>query len=325
MDLRDMSVSLDELIAQFGDYYLDSGQNMSNLKKLPFELFGTADAGTLWPTNDTVVRNAKVRNGKILQPYQNDFTGKGELKSLPVAIFLHHVKIDTAIIPNDFVGTWAQFLADNKILDPMQRPLIAWLIENYLIPQSREDLEMDGIYKGQRKEPEAGVAGDSTEIMDGIEMALNTMDADPNLDFDYITMGALPPVPKDFVTYVENFVKAIPERYRYLEMTLNMSRTNRDIFKQGMRDKYNVYYDQATNMLSLMNFQNINVQGRASMMNVNKIWCTTKDNLLVPTKGFSNSSVFDLQKFDRSVKFLSDWHIGCGFLQPEKIFATEQV
>ena len=324
--IDNVDISLDELIAQFGDYYLDSGQNMTNLHMLPFEPFGTAEAGIMRETTDTIVRNADIRTEEVLQPYQPEFTPKGGMKVLPVQINLHHIKMDLGVIPNQVKGSWLDFLASDKNLDPISFPLIAFIIEKYLIPQVNQDLEMNAIYKGVYKAPDEAVAGNSIDVMDGLEVALNTMEASDSIDFEWITTGAIPTAPKDFVTQVEAFIKAIPEKYRYnFEMCLNMNRTLRDKFKQGMRDKYNMYYDQSNNLLQVMDFPNFTVEGRASMLGRTKIWCTPKENLWVPVKGFGNKNAFELQKFNRQVKFLTDWWIGAGFIQPEMVFATEQV
>lgn len=319
--VNNTDITIDELIAQFGDHYIDNGQNMDNLHMLPFESFGTAEAGYMESTDQTVIREANVRVGEVLQPYQHDFVSKGAMVILPVEIKLHHVMITTGIMPKQVSGQWVDFLVKNGI-DPLEFPLIRFIIEKYLIPQAQEDLEMNAIYKGQRKEAEDGVAGLAIDSMQGIEQALVTMEAAEKIDF--INTGAWNGTASTFVTQIEDFVKSIPEKYRYNEsLELNLNRTNRDKFKQGMRDKYNINYNQTNNLLQLMDFENITVAGRASMMGKNRIWATPKSNLGTFVKGFENAKAFDLQKFDRQVKFLTDWWIGTGFIQPEMVFANE--
>jgi hypothetical protein len=316
-----VEITTDELVEQFGDYYINEGQNMDNLHMLPFEAFGTAEAGTVTPTDQTVLREANVRVDEVLQSYQHPFTNKGGMSVLPVSIFLHHVKIDVKILPNELKAKWIQFLTTDG-LDPLEYPLVRFIIENYLINQANEDLELKGIYKGVRAEAPEGESNSATEIMDGIEFHLNKLETDGKLD--WINTGSIASAAKDFVTQIEDFVKAMPEKYRYnTSMQLNMNRTLRDKYKQGMRDKYNVNYQQTNTLLQVMDFENVSIVGRASMAGKNKIWTTPKDNLIIPVKGFSNKSAFDVQKVDREVKFLSDWWIGAGFIQPEIIFANE--
>jgi hypothetical protein len=321
-DVNRIQITQDELVASFGDYYLDAGQNEENLHALPFEEFGTATAGTQLQTDQTVIREATVEFDEILQPYQTEFTSKGGMKFLPVEIFLHRMKVDIKLDPNELKGKWLTFLTANGV-DPLEWPLIRWTIEKYLMPKAQEDLEMKAIYRGQRVNPEEGVAGMAIETMDGIERHLAILEAAEKLD--YIVTGAIPGSAADFVTQVENFVKAIPENLRYnVAMEINMSRTNRDIFREGMQAKYNINYAQTDTLTKLRLYENFTVVGRASMMGKNRFWTTPKANLLIPTKGFTNVRAFDLQKFDRYVKFLSDWYVGAGFIEPKLIFASNQ-
>lgn len=321
MDVNNVDFTIDEIIAAWGDYYLKNGQNMSNLHTLPMESFGSAEAGYMEETDQTVIREANVRFGEVLQPYQHGFTPKGSIAMLPVEIKLHHVKVDFQMLPNQLKGKWTDFLVLNS-LDPTAYPIVAYIVEQYIIPQTKHDLETKSFYKGQSKAPDEGVAGLAIDAMDGLEKALVDMEAANKID--WINTGAWSGTASTFVTQIENFVKSIPEMYRHDQvLELNMNRTNRDKFKQGMRDKYNINYQQTNQLLQVMDFENISIAGRASMMGKDKVWATPKDNLGTFVKGFSNKEAFDLQKFDRYVKFLSDWWIGTGFIQPEMIFANE--
>lgn len=326
-DLNKIDITIDDVISAWGDYYINHGQNMENLHMLPFEPFGTVNAGTLIATEQTVLREANVEVQEVLQQYQDDFTSKGGVEFLPVNIPLYNVKVDVGVIPHKLVASWLGFLT-NSGNTPETYPFIAWLVQDYLLKQVDEDLEMKAIYKGVYAAPVSGTAGDASKAMNGIDFqleALETLGAGAG-GFDPFTLGNIGAMTaKDFVTAIEdNFVKEIPERYRYnTSLEVNMSRTFRDKFKQGMRDKYNVNYLQTDQMLRVMDFENITVAGRASMMNKQRIWATPKQNLLIGVKGFSNKNVFDVQKLDRKVKFLTDWWIGCGFVRGELVWSNE--
>lgn len=320
-DVNNTKITVDRVIQEYGEHYIDNGQNMQHLHMLPFEKYGTTEVGTIEETDQTVIRHANIRVGEVLQPFQAEFTNKGSLVALPVWIALHHVKIDTSFIPHELKGSWMDFLALNQI-DPLQMPFTAWVAEVYLIKQAKADMEMKAIYKGVRKDPEEGVPGLAVDAQDGIEKHI--LDLEKRGDIEFIITGSWPTSPSELVTKVEDFVKSIPELYRYdMELVINASRTFRDKFKQGMRDKYNVNYQQTEQLLRLMDFENVTVAGRGSMMGKNRIWATPKSNFRTYTKGFSNANVFDVQKEDRKVKFLTDWWTGCGFIQPELIFTNE--
>lgn len=325
-DLNKIDITIDDVIDAYGDHYINEGQNMDNLHMLPFEEYGTQEAGTLIETDQTVLREANIEVQEVLQQYQDDFTSKGGVTFKPVMIPLYNVKIDVGVIPHKLISSWLGFLTNNSI-DPQSYPFIQWLVQDYILKQANEDLEMEAIYKGVYAAPVGGTAGSPDKVMNGIEKLLA----------DLITLGAAadgidPIVTGDlslltataFVTKIEDWWKQVPEKYRYnYAVDLNMSRAFRDKFKQGMRDKYNVQYQQTNQLLQLMDFENVSIKGRASMTNKKRIWTTPKFNLLLPVKGFSNKNVFDIQKLDRKVKFLTDWWMGAGFVQPQLIWTND--
>lgn len=322
MDTNKITLDIDEVVASWGEYYLNSGQNMSNLHQLPFEESDTQTAGTVKETDQTVVREANVETDEVLQAYQDDFTSKGGVTILPVEIKLQNIKIDVGVIPHKLIDAWTGFLT-NSGNDPLTYPFIAWITQNYLIKKAKEDFELKAIYTGVRVEPTADTPGAATNVIDGIEKQQNDLvAADKIVPFNIGDPAAMTDV--EFVTAVEtSFAQAIPEKYRYnYQMELSMSRSLRDKFRRGMRAKYNVNYEQADMLNRLMDYENITVVGRASMTGKKRIWTTPKFNLLLPVKGFSNKNVFDIQKQDRKVKFLTDWWQGVGFVQPEIVFMS---
>lgn len=323
-DTNKITLDIDDVVTSWGEYYLNSGQNMDNLHMLPFEEYDTQTAGTIVETDQTVLREANVEVQEILQQYQDDFTSKGGVTFEPVNIFLYNIKIDVGVIPHKLINAWTGFLT-NSGNDPETYPFIAWLVEQYLLKQGKEDFELKAVYTGVYEAPVEGTAGEAEKIINGIEFLQNSG----------VTAGSISPIStvdltsgglsaKDMVTAIENWVKEIPEKYRYnIAMQISMSRTLRDKFRQGMRDKYNVNYMQTEQLTRLMDFENFTIEGRASMAGKGRIWTTPKWNLLFPVKGFSNKNAFDVQKVDRKVKFLTDWWQGVGFVQNKLVFMND--
>src|SRR6185437_4525095 len=323
MDTNKITLEIDDVVEAWGDYYLNSGQNMDNLHQLPFEASDTQTGGTVIETDQTVLREANVETDEVLQPFQIDFTSKGGVTILPVEIKLQNIKIDVGVTPHTLINAWTGFLT-NSGNDPLTYPFIQWLTQSYLIAKAKEDFELKAIYTGVHAAPTDGTAGAATAVIDGIEKIQNDLVAASKVD--PFTLGNVAGMSDEaFVTAVEtSFAQAIPEKYRYnYEMELSMSRSLRDKFRRGMRTKYNVNYQQTDMLNRLMDYENITVVGRASMTGKNRIWTTPKFNLYLPVKGFSNKNVFDVQKQDRKVKFLTDWWQGVGFVQPELVFMSE--
>ncbi len=317
-DTNVTTINPTDVVTAWGDYYLNEGQNMDQIHLLPFEEFGSQSSATIIQTNDTIIREANVEVQEVLQQYQDDFTAKGGVSFKPVEIKLYNMKIDVAFIPQKLRATWLGFLTNND-RTPEDYPFVRWAIEQYVMKQKEADLEK-AFYNAVYEAPVEGVAGQVLKTMNGIEHIQNQLVASGDVDvITTIDLGSA--TPTQMVTAIEDFIREIPEKYRHeYALELNMNRTFRDKFKQGMRDKYNVNYLQTEQLLRVMDFENVSIVGRASMIGKERIWTTPKFNLLNPIKGFSNKDGFDVQKLDRKVKFLTDFWFGLGFVQPEILF-----
>lgn len=311
----------DQLVADFGDYYLDAGQNLSNLHMLPFESFDTRDAFTIIPTEDTILRESNVEYASVLQQYQDEFTPKGGVAFEPVQIPLFQQKIDQLLVPTKLQRSWLGFLTSNDI-DRAQWPIIRWFIEVYLGGQANEDLEMDAIYKGKWEAPIEGEPGEASKAMDGVETLIKQFIADGRVDVRAI--GAIDGSAKNYVTQVENFVKSLPEKYQKMKMELNVSRTLETHFKEGMQEKYNLNYAQVSQLVQVRNFENITVKGRPSMMGKTRHWMTPKYNALMGVKGYGNKNAFRVESEKRKVAVFTDWWAGIGFIQPKILFTSDE-
>lgn len=315
------TITATDVISEYGSYYIDHGQNLQSLLMRPFEAFGTRDAFTNVPTNETQVRFSDVTVSEILQPYQDAFTEKGSVTFKPVTIDLHPVKVDQKFNPSSLVYSWLGFLTNNNT-DRSTWPFVRWFIEVYLLNQLFEDLEKKVIYKGDLNAVTPGTAGAAQDVMDGIRKQIN--DAITASKITPIATGALSTDPATFCTQIESFVKAIPELFWEKNMTINMSRSLALRYAEGKDAKYNTQYAKESSISTVKNFPSISIKGRASMFGSDKIWMTPIENVVFLTKGFANASGFELEKVDRSVKIWTDFHIGAGFLLKDLVFTNDR-
>lgn len=317
--MADTTLTATQIIADFGSYYMDNGQGEQDILMRPFEQFGTREAFSLIPTNDTILRLSEVEVGEILQPYQDDFTPKGSNVFLPIEIPLTQVKIDNAFNPTFLQNTWYGFLTSNKT-DRTTWPFIRWFIEKYLLGQADEDIELKAIFKGVKSAPVAGTAGAAIDAMDGVRKQINA-----GITANKITpipTGALAADPVDFCEQIEEFVAAIPEKYWDKSMTLNMSRTLARRYRKGRKKLYNENYAQESDMTQVDETA-INVKGRASMAGSEKIFMTLPGNYVLGVKGFENKGAFEVEKVDRKVKIYTDWWMGVGYLLGDLVFTND--
>jgi hypothetical protein len=319
--MADTTITATQVIADFGAYYINQGQNMESLLIRPFEPFGTREAFTNVPTNDTVLRYSDVQVGEILQPYQDGYTPKGSSVFLPVTIDMKQVKVDQQFNPNKLVNTWLGFLTNNKT-DRKTWPFVRWFIEVYLLNKLFEDLEKEAVYKGVYAAPVVGTPGAANTVIDGIKKIIN--DAITATTITPINTGAPSADPVTWCEQVEAFIKGIPELYWDKNIMFNMNRTLRIRFIEGKKKKYNMYYAQESDLETIANFPNFKVKGRASMNGSSKIWGTPLENAVFAAKGFENANAFELESVDRSVKIWTDFHIGMGFLLKDLVFTNDQ-
>lgn len=316
------TVTITDLVNEFGSFYKDGGQGAKDILSRPFFPFGTREAMTNIPTNDTIIQMSDTEIGKVLQPWQKAYTPQSALTFKPVTINLRPVKVDHTLSPDDLKNlaySWLGFLSSPNI-DRSQWPFIRWFIEEYSLNQTFEDLEMDAIYKGVYAAPVAGTPGLPGEAIDGVRKLINDNIANMSL----INTGALSNDPVEFVTQLEEFVKSVGKRFWRSTMTINVNPDREVLFTEGMQKKYNINYAQVSDLKSIRNFSNITVAGRMSMDGSDKIWMTPKANIVFATKGFSNAEGYKVETEKRNVHIFTDFHIGLGFLQPDLVFTNDQ-
>lgn len=315
-------IDADQLKAAFGEYYLDSGQNLTNLHMLPFQSFDTMDAFTIIETNETIVREGNVDVEEIIQGYQDEFTPKGRVAFSPVEFLLRQIKIDQEFNPNHLVNTWIGFLTANNV-DRTTWPFVRWIAEAYLMKKSKEDLEKQAIYNGVYAAPQDLVPGDANKVMDGVRKIVTDFIDDGKID--EIITGDPNADPALWVGQVEDFVKSLPEKYRRMAMPINMSLSNEELYVEGMQKKYNMNYAQVNDLKKVRNFANISIVGRPSMEGSNGLWATPKYNALMGVKGFSNVNAFKIETAKRKVAMFSDWWMAIYFIRPELLFVNDKV
>ena len=70
-------LNVDQLVAQFGAYYIPGGQSVANLKKALYAASETAALFNDRPMMGDYFRGSKVTMGNVLQPFQKAFTPSG--------------------------------------------------------------------------------------------------------------------------------------------------------------------------------------------------------------------------------------------------------
>jgi hypothetical protein len=314
-------ITSSQVVSDFGAFYIDAGQNENNIHNKLMEPFGSMDSFRIIESEDTVLREANTAFTEVLQGFQKVFTPKGGVTFTPKAIPLFNVKVDELFYPDDLKNQWLSFLTSNS-LDRTTWPFVRFFIEEYVLKQIKQDLELKGIYKGVYAAPTGGTANNAVDTMNGVKKLIN--DATTATAIASIVTGTPSTDPVVWCTQIEDFCKAMPELYWDQPMDLNMSRTLALRYRQGRKLKYNMYYGQAADLSQVANFENVTVEGLASMIGSTKIWMTPTLNAILGFKGSGNQGTVEVEKVDRQVKVYTDFWIGAGFIDDSLVFTNDQ-
>ncbi|AWW32433.1 hypothetical protein DN752_21060 [Echinicola strongylocentroti] len=312
-------MDVQDIITEFGAYYINQGQNLSRLVKILNEKSVTENAFTTVVTDDTLYRGGKSTIGRLLQPFQKGWTPIGNVGFTPIAIPQYPFKMDHEEYPDDLEATWLGFLADES-LNRSEWPFIRWLVEVHLLPQIKEDYELNEIFSGVYVAPTPGTAGAAGTAMNGIKEIRNTHISDGRIT--PITIGALETDPQAFVEQIESFSDQINTRYWMQNMELNMSQTLAKRYRRGYRKLYGKDTD-FDGVKSSVEDTNIMVVGKPSHEGSDIIWCTPKSNAIRLLKKSQNMNRVRIETAKREVSIFTDFYSGIGFLIPEIVFTND--
>jgi hypothetical protein len=315
-----MALQITDVVAQFGAYYLNNGQNLQRLYALLRSVTNTESMFTPINTDDTLWRAAKSLFTRVVQPFQKQFTPLAGVTFVPVAIQQFKMKVDAQEYPDELEATWLGFL-DGDDIDRKAWPFVKWYCEVYLIPQVKQDIEMNEIFQGVFVAPTPGTPGAAGTSMNGLKKTIN----------DHITAGRMTPIttgvfdttaPDTVVEQMEAFADGIHKDYWNIPMILGCSESIARAFLRGQERKYGKNTGGGALGLTINN-TNITLQPLTSHRTTNKIWCTPKANAVQLRKRIQNQTKIQVESVDRLLKFFTDFSMGIGFIIPEIVFTND--
>jgi hypothetical protein len=299
-----------DVVTEWGAYYRQQGQTFQDIVKKLMQKSVTAGYFPTRFTNNTILEKVSAEFARVLQRFQKGFTPIGSTTFEPMRIQLYKLKIDLMETPDDIEETWLGFLADNS-LTRKDWPFIKWYLANAL-DQADKDLELSEIWAGVPGTVTAGTANAAGTSLLGIRKQIN--DINTAGTGSMITMGAVPTDAVGVVDYVEEMIEAVPELLRNELDFVFLNQTNRNLFRDGMRTKYNTYYaDVDDNKITKLRNYNIQLAALPSMVGNNKIWATPLWNRQAGFKKPGNEKIFQVENVDRNVKAYTDYFKGFGF------------
>ena len=316
-----MALAITDVVAQFGAYYLNQGQNLQRLYQLLRSATTTESMFTPVNTDDTIWRAAKALFTRVVQPFQKAFTPLAGVEFVPVQIQQYKMKVDAQEYPDELESSWLGFM-DGPEIDRKAWPFVRWYVEVYLIPQIKQDIEFNEIYQGVYVAPTAGTPGAAGTSMDGLKKTIN----------GHVTAGRITPIatgalqitnPDALVDQFEGFADGIHKDYWNIPMMLGCSETVARAFLRGQERKYGKNTGGGALGLTINN-TNITLVGLPSHRNTEKIWCTPKGNAIMLRKRIQNQTAVQVESVDRLLKFFTDFSMGIGFIIPEIVFTNDR-
>lgn len=327
-----MAIDVSAVVAQFGAYYIDQGQNLDNVKKLLYALSETAALFSDRPQTGDYFRSTNAHMSSVLQPFQKAFTSKGNISFKPNAFPLFHMKIDQGVWPDDIASSYLGFLSAMDDNDRANWPIIRYIIEEHILAAKAADVEANAL-TAKFVVPTANVASPASESFDGILEVLKKYNTAGRLNMGDgpETMGTIATDPKDFCTQIEDFVASMnPELRKRLDYIV-MSETLATRYKRGKAAKYggnNGAYLVGTTVQDAYKIEDyawISVKGFISHEGKNIIWATPAVNRIRPIWKSTLQNVFKVESYRREVSIFTDWYEAIEFEVPELVVCNEHL
>ncbi len=309
-----------EIIAAYGAYYENSGQNTKRILRLLAQGAETPKFMTPVMTNDTIYRLAQATIKKIVQPYRKGWHPKDAVAFKPNELKLYKMKVDEDVEPDEIEATWLGFLASHSI-NRKDWPFVKYIIETLYIPQIHQDMELDAYFWGVRKdEAEEGKGLEPRDSMDGIHKQLQT-----GVDQETINLvsGIGELKAETAFDQVEAFDDGITGVYENVPMCIFVSPAMK---KAYLRDKRaQGFYDMKSDadINSDVDFSPRKVIGLPSMTGYKYMFATPQANFLHLTKKSANKTNIKLEESKRIVSLLCDWWEGVGFGIDGAVWTTQ--
>lgn len=304
----------------YGAKYKEGSSAAKDLRTQMFESAEFDKLFTLEYTQSTVWEKANFTMGSILQRYQKAFTDNGTLTFTPSKYDLDKVKVDMSWVSDDIKETFVGWLHDEG-KEPTAQELVSFLMAE--VPKKfAEDVELYAAYGGLKGTLTPGTATTAEESMDGFKKVIN--DGIAATTIVPIPVGAAPTDAEQFVAYIEGFVAGIPNKYRRMPMDLALNLQKEELFKEGMRLKYNTYYRDQQDVTRVYTRQNIRVVGQPAMDDSTKVFCSPKENLYkVVNTGMRRGVAFHWESVDRLFKLWGQMRMKYAIWNHEMFFTND--
>lgn len=315
-------ITTDEIIQDFGAYYIDEGQNKKRLVAAirkggeTLEKFATPII-----TNDTKFKLANPVFQSLMRPFKKAFEPSGGITFHPNEIDLRQCKADVEIYPNDFQASWLGFLTGDDSRTMENWPIVRYIAEEYVAKQIEEDREMEVVYKGVYN----ANGNQPIDSFDGLHVQLKRGAVSQYPIHIVNGVGLLDnSVSGNVFAQIEKFDKTIPAQLKNKKLLIFVAQDFERQFMEDKRSEGFFFISSADQINTNIDFTKHIVVGVPSMNGTGHMFATLQENLLWCQKGSKGSTKIDIQKHDRCLHLLTDWWEGIGFACNQLVWATAE-
>ena len=263
---------------------------------------------------------------EVLQPYQPEFTPKGNVNFDAVENELQRIKIDIEITGDDLETFWDSWMVEWFEIgkDPQTFSLPAYVFEQVYFKQAIEELNTNG-WSGVYAAPITGTPGASINAVDGYKTKIEAAIAAGDLT-EYAT-GPL--VEATMVNQIETWNDSLPAPYRNAAGNIYMATSNATKYYRNYRSEFGAGKgtDNNNNVELRIDATKKKIVGIDSMEGSNRIFFspTGLDNVIWGTRrGFPTYPTVRFQYIDRKIKMLGEFYRFYGFEFWEHLFTNDQ-
>lgn len=263
----------------------------------------------------------------LLQPYQPQFTPKGDESYDGITSYLKPIKIDKLFEAEELEKFFSRWRANWFTPDPEQTKMtyVQYLMQQLVGPKLNEELNLVS-WKGEFVAPTPGTAGAVLESCDGFKTVIAA----------HINSGRITPIntgvvdTAEMVAYVRDFCKAVPEPYRYYGGTIYMSKTNAQAYADDYQEKYpsrRVTEEQPDQLYLRVDHYNKTIKGCTAMEGDDRMIMVFNnlESMIIGTRtGYPRYFNFRFEPEDRNLKVFAEIYRFYNFETTKHSFFSDQ-
>lgn len=136
------TLTITDIITEYGDYFQNRGQTEDNIKQLIKEKRQLSDYAQLRVIDGDIYELSKAEVSGIIQTFKKNWSPGNAATFTPNPIRTRNVKIDLELYPDEVKSAWLGFFASLKEGDRKNWTFVKWYWEVLVAPQLGKDMSL---------------------------------------------------------------------------------------------------------------------------------------------------------------------------------------